>query len=274
MSNLHPDLDDDQLHVAKGFASASDGDGLWRDEKGGQNWDNRVIYPQALAIASSYDAPPSENYLDIYLLDGTANHADWDDIPADSWARYDGTTWYGISPEEGNMCYNKETHEVKIYDGTSWDNNYTSSNPILYNSTDDNATTAVITEEALGSYIFNGQLMDVGDRVHIRALFICASNVNSKTVRVKIPNSTFSYTTTTSGDIIVLDLWIEYLSSTAYQALAYINATSASKPIGFADDTTIDWSSATFIATGQNGVASANDIVLSQFLVEQFKINV
>lgn len=120
MSNLHPDLPNDQLHVAKGFSTASNGQKLWRGEKGEQVFDNSVIYPQALSLVSSYSAPPTENYLDIYLLDGTANHADWDGIGLDSWARYDGTIWYGITPNEGDLCYNKSENEYDIYNGTSW----------------------------------------------------------------------------------------------------------------------------------------------------------
>lgn len=120
MSNLHSELPNDQLHVAKGQSEAANGQFMWRDEKGGQRWDYSVILPQALSIVSSYSAPPTENYNDIYLLDGTANHADWDGIATDSWARYDGTIWYGIQPSEGYWCYNKSTNEYNIYDGTSW----------------------------------------------------------------------------------------------------------------------------------------------------------
>lgn len=130
MSNLHPNLSDDQLHVAKGFASAFSGQRLWRNEKGNQTFDNSVIFPQALSIANSYSAPPTENYNDIYILNGTSNHANWDGVSVDNWVRYDGTTWYGITPNEGDRCYVNDVHEEYMYDGTTWNPSLLDSNNV------------------------------------------------------------------------------------------------------------------------------------------------
>lgn len=138
MSNLHSELEDSQLHVAKGFASASNGQRPWRNEKSQQSFDNSPILPQALSLVSSYSPPPTEVMNDIYLLSGTATHSNWDNSGTNSWTRYDGTTWNGITPNEGDTCYNKNTQSDYIFNSIWREKNTLNSewNDVTFNSGD------------------------------------------------------------------------------------------------------------------------------------------
>lgn len=71
MSNIHSILDNDQIHVAKNFSIANNGDAMWRDERALQSWDKRNILPSALELVASNAAPPTEVDGDIYLIDST-----------------------------------------------------------------------------------------------------------------------------------------------------------------------------------------------------------
>lgn len=76
MSNKHAEITDSQLHVAKGFADASAGMALWRNERGTQTFENINAFPKAIAVAPSNVAPPTEVNNAVYLLDtarGTLN---------------------------------------------------------------------------------------------------------------------------------------------------------------------------------------------------------
>lgn len=122
MSNIHNILDDDDLHVSKGFVNALVNAHLLRNEKNEHAWEQRVVLPQALKLVLSVEPPPSEVYGYTYLLDGTTSiHANWDDASGNDWVRYDGTTWNAISPEEGFLCYEKYNGEYLMFDGTSWE---------------------------------------------------------------------------------------------------------------------------------------------------------
>lgn len=68
MSNKHSEMADKHLHVAKGFADASRGYSLWKNEKSEQTFEPRAIFPKAISIADSNTNPPTENDGDIYVL--------------------------------------------------------------------------------------------------------------------------------------------------------------------------------------------------------------
>ena len=57
MSNWHSEIEDDQIHVAKGFITSLKGTSIWHNERGLQGWDAKGIFPPALALAESGSAP-------------------------------------------------------------------------------------------------------------------------------------------------------------------------------------------------------------------------
>lgn len=67
-SNIHAELDDNNLHVAKGFVNAVNGYSPFRNEKGEQGWQPRMILPNALELVASNATPPTEVDGDVYLI--------------------------------------------------------------------------------------------------------------------------------------------------------------------------------------------------------------
>jgi len=80
MSNLHADIPDAEIHVAKGHRGALVGSDMWKDEKGGQSWQKAKMLPACLGIADSNDAPPTTADGDIYLIDNSRGYLDIDTI--------------------------------------------------------------------------------------------------------------------------------------------------------------------------------------------------
>lgn len=61
-------MDDEDLHVAKGFADSVVGDLLWKNERGSQVFSKRAILPPCLKLVASNAAPPTEVNGDIYVI--------------------------------------------------------------------------------------------------------------------------------------------------------------------------------------------------------------
>ncbi len=120
--NLHPDIPDSQLHNPKGFAGAGNATFIFKDEKAALVWETRQRLPAALQFVDQTAAPPTEASGDIYVLDGesTAVDAAWDGLAQHDWARYDGTTWLGITPVEPTFCWDKSEDEDRIFTN-DWD---------------------------------------------------------------------------------------------------------------------------------------------------------
>ena len=85
------------------------------------------------------------------------------------------------------------------------------------------------------------------------------ANINSKTVNVSLLGQKYTYTSSTSSELVMFTLQVERKSS----VLANVSgvAVHTSKTNYFSLDLTADWTVANTIqATGQNAVASAADI--------------
>lgn len=119
---LHSELDEANLHNSKGFTLASNGNSMWRNERGVQSWDERNILPPALALAIASSAPPSENDGDVYILNNTTPHSDWDGCLQNSWVRFSTTDglWQEVVPTEGVLCYDKVWQTLRVFNGTNW----------------------------------------------------------------------------------------------------------------------------------------------------------
>ena len=122
--NLHSQLPDATLHNPKGFAFASAGTKVTRDEKSELNWQTDLSLPAALSFATATSVPPTEVDGDIYVLLGGTPHGDWDGASENDWVRFDGTsgTWKAITPTSGTTCLNIASGDYKIWNGSAWVN--------------------------------------------------------------------------------------------------------------------------------------------------------
>lgn len=131
-SNLHDQLDNDQIHVAKGFAASPKGGMPWRDEMDEQTFSSRLMLPPILARAASNVAAPTENDGDIYMLRGTRGPLTISSIAWQSanTVRYSFSGSPNLSTyTAGDYIYFKETDDsvnsgdfviTAVNDGSDW----------------------------------------------------------------------------------------------------------------------------------------------------------
>jgi hypothetical protein len=137
-------------------------------------------------------------------------------------------------------------------------------------STTQTGTTAVTTEEDLWTYSLPANtLSSNGKTVRITGWISTAANANTKTVRVYFGSTVIATRNTATASLL---MWFE----------AYVVRTSATAQIGRArrdvEQGALNYSfttpaetltgAVTIKITGQNGTASANDIVLAGAVVE------
>ena len=115
MAWRHKDILEAELHEAKGFTTANNGDSLWRNENGDSEWIDREVLPSALDFVDASLAPPTTATNDIYVLSsGGSVHVDWDSVALKDWVRYNGVTWEAITPVKSIMCYNKTLDVLQL----------------------------------------------------------------------------------------------------------------------------------------------------------------
>lgn len=145
----------------------------------------------------------------------------------------------------------------------------------LYSKYSDTGTGATTVEETLGSYTLpGGTVASDGQGVRIVIAGTFAANADAKTIRLKVGGTTYatnSVTTLPNG----VDFYatLELLRSGATSAVGFSNLTVGAVSQGIQKSKGgITWASDNDIATtGQNGVATLNDIVLSLMTVEIIK---
>ena len=144
------------------------------------------------------------------------------------------------------------------------------------------ATTAVVTEEVLHSYTLAGHAIPAAKAVRVRASWTTATNANTKTVRIKMNGQTIydssaavpTDTAPNNGRILAEFVIIRNGNTTGRaQGVATISTTGTSPvAVGTGQVTGLDWrNDQTIEITGQNGTASANDIVLQAVTIEQMQ---
>lgn len=144
------------------------------------------------------------------------------------------------------------------------------------------ATTAVVTEEVLHSYTLAGHAIPAAKAVRVRASWTTATNANTKTVRIKMNGQTIydssaavpTDTAPNNGRILAEFVIIRNGNTTGRaQGMATISTTGTSPvAVGTGNVTGLDWrNDQTIEITGQNGTASANDIVLQAVTIEQMQ---
>ena len=123
MAWRHKDILEAELHEAKGFTTANNGDSLWRNENGNSEWIDREVLPSALNFVDGSSAPPTASTGDIYVLSTITTTLDplWGVSPIlNDWVRYDGTEWQLITPSKSIMCYDKTLDVLMSYNGSTW----------------------------------------------------------------------------------------------------------------------------------------------------------
>lgn len=127
MSNFHKDLDNSNLHQAKGFVSGAAGSAPFKNEVGDQTFEKGVPLPPAINFVDGALAPPTVVDGDIYVLidtGGGALHSDWSNSGTTAtygdWARVTSAVWNLIKPVVGDLCFNKTAIELNKWNGTAW----------------------------------------------------------------------------------------------------------------------------------------------------------
>ena len=132
------------------------------------------------------------------------------------------------------------------------------------------ATTTATTELVLGTYSLPANALDTtGRRLRIRAVFHAATNGNNKTMKLYFGASVISTgVVTTSNANIVLSLQVVKSGSSTQIVTGegIVDTTPITPYVNAGTDT--DTSAIVIKATGQDGSASAGDIVLEDLFVE------
>lgn len=121
--NWHKEIENDQLHDPKDFSLATKGDVMWKDGFNEIEWLQSPVLPAVLDVVTASSTPPTEVHGARYLLiDTTAVNAAWDGAAQNDWVEYDSSAdlWINITPEEGALCYDKDTDALQKYDGSTW----------------------------------------------------------------------------------------------------------------------------------------------------------
>jgi hypothetical protein len=150
-------------------------------------------------------------------------------------------------------------------------------NALLLADTTPVGTTAVTTEETLLTY--NGARWEIGETRTVSVGLTTAANSNTKTVRIKIGGATLydssaalPTVTTPNGARIMIAWDITRTSTTTATVKGYaaISEATTAYAVGVGEVTGISASVIMpIVVTGENGTASANDIVLEYTTIER-----
>ena len=141
--------------------------------------------------------------------------------------------------------------------------------PIVHRNTGSVATTAVTTAEDLMTYTIPAGTLKVGQRVRLKAFGNFAANANTKTLRMWYGGlNAGGWAGATNGADWQIEVEVEITTATTQeytrQSLVQGNGASIGRATG-----TIDNEAAVIVKLqGQNGTASAGDIVCEGFSVE------
>ncbi len=151
---------------------------------------------------------------------------------------------------------------------------------ILWNDISDDGTTATIIEKTLKNYTLTADTIVEGDVIYVESLIQFGQNDNGKTVKFYfgVSGATFDYYTETlcnaQNDRLTLKVWIT-CTGAATQFINYEKYRKGSPgKVYIADTTDTETISGDIIIkiTGQNKVATINDIVCKQLKIEHHKI--
>ena len=134
-------------------------------------------------------------------------------------------------------------------------------------------TTAVTTEETLFSLAMAaGQLASDGESIEIEVSGSFAANANAKTIRVKVAGTTISQngtTTAPNNKDFKVKATVTRASATSHVSSSEVIIDGVATEINNSKGAGVTWANAITVAfTGQNSVASANDILVEQVVVK------
>lgn len=141
---------------------------------------------------------------------------------------------------------------------------------LLYTTTGTSGTTGTTAEQTLASYSLPANTLGVGTKLRINASFTAAADANNKTFKCYFGASVITSGTLTTnnknGSCSMVVTKTATNKQTVY-ANMLVDTTAITGYVNFGTDT--DTSAITIKFTGQNGTASAGDIVLNDFSVER-----
>lgn len=163
--------------------------------------------------------------------------------------------WALVTPATAQVTYRPSSRTV----GT-----------VLTSSTAQVGTDANLTEKTLWSWDLPADTLTAdGQAIRIRAVISTAANVNSKTVRMYFGATLIkSRVTTVSGAGIILEGVVHRTGASAQYGSTNDESTGGSADVGLTTPAENLAGPVTIRVTGQNAVATANDIVLRNAVVE------
>lgn len=147
---------------------------------------------------------------------------------------------------------------------------------VLYSYTTDTGTAANTTETDLATYTnipgTTNALTADGDEMVAKGVLTFAANGNTKNVRIKFGGTTaFTLTSTASGTVVFVEARIVRTSATAQKIYFTTTVTGVVTTVGKTTSAINLVANQIVKITGENGTATANDIVLNNFTVYSFK---
>jgi hypothetical protein len=151
---------------------------------------------------------------------------------------------------------------------------------VLYVDAIGASTTAVITEETLGSYALPANIVSAtGKGIRVKGAFSFATNNNVKTVRLKINGQTIYNSatavptdTTPNNARLLVEFDLIRTSATTGKVMGVFNMTESATShtsVGLGTATGLDFTAIqNILFTGQNGTAAAGDIVFEVGSIE------
>jgi hypothetical protein len=174
-----------------------------------------------------------------------------------------------VAVNQSNVTY---INGNNVTDGTAYLNSFDTTS----------ATTAVTSEEVLHSYTLPANTIAGNRGMRVRATWTSAANANTKTFRIKLNGVTIYDSsaavptdTAPNNGRIHTDFIIQRNGNTTgkVQGVATISTTGTSPvAVGVGQLTGLNWrNDQTVEFTGQNGTASANDIVLQAVIIDAIR---
>lgn len=147
---------------------------------------------------------------------------------------------------------------------------------VLRNYTTDTGTSANTTETDLDSYTntpsTTNALTSDGDEVVATAIVTTGANANTKNIRLYFGGTLgVLFTTTANAKVMEIYMRVVRVSATSQTIYYTVNLDGSSSSVGKTTASVVLTNNQIIKVTGQNGSASANDIVLNNFNIKMFK---
>lgn len=120
---LHQNSNENNKHTPKGFTSAPNMGKILRDENGLSTYVPETTLPASLNFVNGAVAPPTEVLNQVYVIVDTGGgtiHPNWDGLVYNNWCRFNGASWIGYTPVNGDICYDSTALKYKIFQTTAW----------------------------------------------------------------------------------------------------------------------------------------------------------